>query len=106
MNDGRDWTLTERARRRFDALDDDARERVSSKLDNIVDDSRREPPTISNRFECIPPDTPCRSHDAAAALEAQLPHGRSVVIDLLIAGDDRIRLLHLVARDDHRVVYL
>lgn len=37
-----DWKLTERARRQFDALDEYARERIASKLDEVVEDSWRE----------------------------------------------------------------
>ena len=38
-----DWRLTETARRDFDALDDHARDRIASKLDEIVTDEWREP---------------------------------------------------------------
>lgn len=38
-----DWKLTETAQRDFDALDDYARERIASKLDEIVTDQWREP---------------------------------------------------------------
>lgn len=43
MSDEWDWQLTESADRRFDALDDYARERIVSKLDEIVTDPWREP---------------------------------------------------------------
>ena len=38
-----DWELTERGRRDFDALDDYARERIVSKLDEVVTDQWRDP---------------------------------------------------------------
>lgn len=38
-----DWELTDAARRDFEALDDDGRERVASKLDEVVTDEWREP---------------------------------------------------------------
>lgn len=43
MGDGWDWVLTTRARREFDALDDASRNRIASKLDDIVNDEWREP---------------------------------------------------------------
>ncbi|WP_313693437.1 type II toxin-antitoxin system RelE family toxin [Halorarum halobium] len=43
MSEGWDWRLTERAMRQFDGLDDYARERITSKLDDVVDDPWREP---------------------------------------------------------------
>lgn len=43
MSDKWDWELTSRARRQFDSLDDYGRERIASKLDEIVDDPWREP---------------------------------------------------------------
>ncbi|WP_436906901.1 type II toxin-antitoxin system RelE family toxin [Halosimplex marinum] len=39
-----DWELTDTARRDFDGLDEHARDRVASKLDEIVTDQWREPP--------------------------------------------------------------
>lgn len=39
-----DWELTDTARRDFDSLDEYGRERVASKLDEIVTDEWRDPP--------------------------------------------------------------
>lgn len=39
-----DWELTETARRDFDSLDEYARDRIASKLDEIVTDEWRAPP--------------------------------------------------------------
>lgn len=39
-----DWELTDTARRDFDGLDDHARDRIASKLDEIVTDEWRDPP--------------------------------------------------------------
>lgn len=49
-----DWKLTETARRDFNALDDHARDRIASKLDEIVTDEWREPMNISNRCTVLP----------------------------------------------------
>jgi len=38
-----DWELTDTARRDFDSLDNHARDRIASKLDEIVTDDWREP---------------------------------------------------------------
>jgi mRNA-degrading endonuclease RelE of RelBE toxin-antitoxin system len=38
-----DWELTDTARRDFEGLDDQARNRVVAKLDEVVDDEWREP---------------------------------------------------------------
>lgn len=38
-----DWDLTDTARRDFEGLDDYARERIATKLDEIVTDEWREP---------------------------------------------------------------
>jgi len=43
MSEGWDWELTDRGRRDFDALDDYARERIASKLDEVVEDPWRDP---------------------------------------------------------------
>lgn len=43
MSEGWDWSLTDRAHRQFDGLDDYGRGRISSKLDEIVADEWREP---------------------------------------------------------------
>jgi len=37
------WELTERGRRQFDGLDEYARERIVSKLDEVVEDPWRDP---------------------------------------------------------------
>jgi len=39
-----DWELTDTARRDFDGLDDYARDRIASKLDEIATDEWRDPP--------------------------------------------------------------
>ena len=39
-----DWELTDTARRDFDGLDEHARDRIVSKLDEIVTDQWRDPP--------------------------------------------------------------
>jgi mRNA interferase RelE/StbE len=39
-----DWELTDTARRDFDGLDAYARDRIASKLDEIVSDEWRDPP--------------------------------------------------------------
>ena len=38
-----DWALTDTARRDFDGLDEHARDRIASKLDEIVTDEWRDP---------------------------------------------------------------
>jgi mRNA-degrading endonuclease RelE of RelBE toxin-antitoxin system len=38
------WELTDTARRDFDSLDDHARDRIATKLDEIVTDEWRDPP--------------------------------------------------------------
>ena len=43
MSDEWDWEFTDRARRQFDSLDEYARERICSKLDDIVTDPWRDP---------------------------------------------------------------
>lgn len=43
MNEDWSWTFTEEARRQFDGLDDYVRDRLSSKLDEIVGDPWRDP---------------------------------------------------------------
>lgn len=43
MSDGWEWKLTDRGRRQFDDLDEYARERITSKLDEVVDDPWRDP---------------------------------------------------------------
>lgn len=42
-DDDWDWELTEQAKRELEALDDHARDRIVSKLDDIVTDQWREP---------------------------------------------------------------
>jgi mRNA-degrading endonuclease RelE of RelBE toxin-antitoxin system len=39
-----DWELTDTARQDFDGLDDHARDRIASKLDEIANDKWRDPP--------------------------------------------------------------
>jgi mRNA-degrading endonuclease RelE of RelBE toxin-antitoxin system len=43
MSDDWSWELTDTADRQFGSLDEYARERIASKLDEIVDDQWREP---------------------------------------------------------------
>jgi mRNA-degrading endonuclease RelE of RelBE toxin-antitoxin system len=49
-----DWELTETARRDFDSLDAHARDRIVSKLDEIVTDEWREPAAYLEPLEGIP----------------------------------------------------
>ena len=43
MSEEWDWKLTDRSRRQFDALDEHARDRIISKLEEVVTDQWREP---------------------------------------------------------------
>lgn len=49
-----DWQLTETARRDFDGLDDYGRERIASKLDEVVTDEWREPPAYLEPLQGAP----------------------------------------------------
>ena len=49
-----DWELTDTARRDFDSLDEYARDRITSKLDEIATDQRREPPEYLEPLEGAP----------------------------------------------------
>ena len=51
-----DWELTDTARRDFDSLDEYARDRITSKLDEIVTDEWREPPEYLEPLEGAPHD--------------------------------------------------
>ncbi|MDG5777534.1 type II toxin-antitoxin system RelE/ParE family toxin [Haloarculaceae archaeon H-GB2-1] len=51
-----DWDLTDTARRDFAGLDEYARERISSKLDEIVTDEWREPTDYLEPLEGAPHD--------------------------------------------------
>jgi hypothetical protein len=46
-----DWELTDTARRDFDSLDEYARDRITSKLDEIATDQWREPPEYLEPLE-------------------------------------------------------
>jgi mRNA-degrading endonuclease RelE of RelBE toxin-antitoxin system len=54
MSDEWDWALTDTANRQFDSLDEYARERISSKLDEIVTDQWREPTDYLEPLEGAP----------------------------------------------------
>jgi len=54
MSDSWDWQLTDTARRQFDGLDEYARERISSKLDEVVTDQWREPPEFLEPLAGVP----------------------------------------------------
>jgi mRNA interferase RelE/StbE len=54
MSDEWDWELTTTANRQFDGLDEYARERISSKLDEIVTDQWREPTDYLEPLEGAP----------------------------------------------------
>ncbi|SFR30267.1 MULTISPECIES: type II toxin-antitoxin system RelE family toxin [Halorubrum] len=43
MSDGWDWRFTDRSERQLAALDDHARDRILSKLDEVVTDQWRDP---------------------------------------------------------------
>ncbi|WP_200532169.1 hypothetical protein [Halorubrum sp. LN27] len=43
MNEEWDWKLTDRSKRQLDALDEYARDRIISKLEEVVTDQWREP---------------------------------------------------------------
>ena len=51
-----DWKLTDTARRDFDSLDNHARDRILSKLDEIVTDEWREPPDHLEPLQGAPND--------------------------------------------------
>jgi len=43
MSEDWDWKLTDRSKRQFEALDEYARDRIISKLEEVVTDQWREP---------------------------------------------------------------
>ena len=49
-----DWELTDTARTDFDGLDDHARDRIASKLDEIIDDEWRDPPEHLEPLSGVP----------------------------------------------------
>jgi mRNA-degrading endonuclease RelE of RelBE toxin-antitoxin system len=51
-----DWELTDTARRDFDGLDDHARDRIATKLDEIVTDEWRDPPDHLEPLQGTPHD--------------------------------------------------
>jgi mRNA interferase RelE/StbE len=51
-----DWELTDTARRDFSQLDDHARDRIVSKLNEIVTDEWREPPEYLEPLQGTPHD--------------------------------------------------
>ena len=51
-----DWVLTDTARRDFDRLDNHARDRIASKLDEIITDEWREPPDHLEPLQGAPND--------------------------------------------------
>lgn len=55
-----DWQLTDTARRDFDGLDEYARDRIASKLDEIATDEWRDPPEHLEPLQGAPPsEAPC-----------------------------------------------
>jgi len=54
MSEAWDWALTDRARRQFDGLDEYGRERIASKLDEIIGDPWREPPEYLEPLQGAP----------------------------------------------------
>lgn len=56
MNDDWDWQLTESARQQFDALDNYAQERITTKLTEIVTDEWRDPPAHLEPLQGAPHD--------------------------------------------------
>lgn len=54
MSNAWDWELTDTAKGQFDGLDEYARERISSKLDQIVTDQWREPPDYLEPLSGVP----------------------------------------------------
>lgn len=51
-----DWEFTDTARQDFDGLDDHARDRIDSKLDEIVTDAWRDPPEYLEQLSGMPHD--------------------------------------------------
>ncbi len=51
-----DWELTDTARRDFDSLDDHARDRIATKLDEIATDEWRDPPDHLEALHGTPHD--------------------------------------------------
>ena len=51
-----DWELTDTARRDFESLDDHARDRIATKLDEIVTDEWRDPPDHLEPLQGTPND--------------------------------------------------
>jgi len=70
MSEDWDWKLTEESKRQFEALDEYARDRIISKLEEVVTDQWREPtdyleplagvPSEASGWT-VPPRMPCRS---------------------------------------------
>lgn len=54
MSDDWDWELTDSAKRQFDGLDNHAKDRITSKLDEIVTDQWREPKDYLEPLEGAP----------------------------------------------------
>jgi len=54
MSEGWDWRLTDSAKRQFDSLDEYGRERLTSKLDDVIDDAWREPPDYLEPLSGVP----------------------------------------------------
>jgi len=71
MSEDWDWKLTDRSKRQFEALDEYARDRIISKLEEVVTDQWREPTdyleplagsaTSEASGWTVPPRMPCRS---------------------------------------------
>lgn len=56
MTNDWNWQVTESARQRFDSLDSYARERIASKLDEVVTDQWRDPPEYLEPLQGAPHD--------------------------------------------------
>lgn len=54
MSEEWDWRLTDSAERKFDSLDNYARERVVAKLDEVVKDQWREPDDYLEPLASVP----------------------------------------------------
>lgn len=72
-DDDWDWELTEQAKRELEPLDDHARDRIVSKLDDIVTDQWREPTEYLTRSRGLL----TRSSGAAHSAWAVGPIGRN-----------------------------